>query len=320
MINLKQMERYRSSEVDRLVTELATIARNELETPDGITTKMYYSRDLPDSYNMSLESRADSEAASYKQGSNYHTAVFIQHVGEVHDEDHCSTHVVFSCLYDHAEQMLHGMQLLPPTDLPCDIPQGTNLESTTLQRTLAIAEYIYDNDLKTKDSDFEGYFSLRGDEISTELSDLVTLSLESINQLLAEGAFHERRFKSIGSDASSLWIKSNVSSGPSEHADNRNRNNAQLSISFTEDGITYTFEQTANGVFEIKSKIADFAERYRYFRTFKPIFNEETGELIVFGINGKEIEEKDQAEREAGMYEPTAERLHAFLERLRSAA
>ncbi len=313
------MERDRSNEIDRLVTELVVLANSELETPDGITTSMHYNRDLTGSYHMSLESRADSEAASYTEAPNYHAAVFIQHVGEVHDEDRCSTYVVFSCLYDHAEQMLHGLQLLPPSDLPHFIPQGTDLESTVLQRTLAIAQHIYDNDLIARDSDFKGSFSLRGDEISAELSDLVTLSLESTNQLLAEGAFYERRFKSVGSEGSSLWIESNVSNGPSGHVDNRNKNNAQLSISFTEDGITYTFEQTADGVFEIKSKIADLAERYRYFRTFKPTFNEETGELLAFGVNFKEIKEKEQEEREAGMYEPTAEKLHAFLQRLRSA-
>lgn len=312
------MERGKSPEVDTLTSQLEAKARYELETPDGVTTNMDYRVVMPDTFHMRLETRADSEEAGYK-GSEYYTAVFIEQAGEVHDEDHCSTQMAFSCLYDHNDQILHGVQFLSPIDMPQELPEGTELERTTYQRVLAVAQYIYDKNIRDEGSIMEESFKVTDDELEEVLREYMTSALQSASQLLAEGAFHERRFKKVGNDSKSLWVESNTQSGPAEHADTRNHMRGQLSVSFTEDGIIYTFEQTNDGVFEIKSKIADFAERYRQYRTFKPTFTN-TGELVGFGINGNEIKEKEQEEREAGMYEPTVEELNAFIERFAEAA
>lgn len=133
--------------------------------------------------------------------------------------------------------------------------------------------------------------------------------------MLAEGAYHERHFKKVGNGERSLWIESNAQSGPDKHSDKRNLMRGQLFLSFTEDGFTYMFEKTNDGLFEIKSVITDPVERYRHYKTFKPTFSED-GKLILWGINGNEIEEKEQEERDAGMYEPTVEKLDAFIKRL----
>ncbi|MHB1864884.1 MAG: hypothetical protein ACYCPS_01825 [Candidatus Saccharimonadales bacterium] len=312
------MGRGKSPEVEMLVSQLETMARYELETPGGITTNMGYKVVMPDTFYMRFEDRADSAEVGYK-GSGHLTAIFIEQAGEVHDEDRCSTQMAFSCLYDHDDQILHGVQFLSPADMPKDLPDGTPLEQIAYQRVLAVAQYIFDKNIREEDSIMEESFKVTDDALDENLRTLVIEALQSTSQLLAEGAFHERRFKKVGIDRKSLWVQSNTQSGPAEHADTRSHMTGQLSVSFTEDGITYTFEQTNDGIFEIKSKIADFAERYRYYRTFKPTFSD-TGELVGFGINSNEIKEKEQEEREAGMYEPTTEKLNAFIERLSKAA
>ena len=75
------------------------------------------------------------------------------------------------------------------------------------------------------------------------------------------------------------------------------------------------FQKTDEDIFEIKSKITDVEERYKYCRSFQPIFSDDD-KFIGFIINDNAIKEKEPEEYEAGIFLPTSEKLNAFIGRL----
>jgi len=310
------MEQDKSSEVDRLTSQLETIARQALEMPDGITTKLDYKIDLSANFKLRLMTKDENEAASYK-GAGHTTAVFIARTTGLPDEDDGGFRVEYSALYSHEEQLLRGVQFMAPLEIPPIPLQATDLEKIAFQKITALARTSYDTAL-LRDELWKGTFSLSLSEMSQAGGSLLASCLESVNQLLAEGAYYERRFKRLSMPEAMFWLESIVLSGPLEHADSRDLDENLLTVSFTDGSLTHSFDQLRTGVFEIKTEIADEAERYRHYRTFHPTFDPTSGELDGFGIEGTEIAEKQQIERDAGMYLPTVEKLKLFLNRLQS--
>ena len=320
--------------VDSLIAELEQTVHSALEQPDTLRTTLEYRLDLGNNYWLDLRDETDTE------DDRHMTAAFVHRTIEPADERSCTTQLLFSCLYEHDDDCLHGIWYEELAESLMQDMAGEN-EMACLQSLIVLARHIHEHgdeykapppfdeeelavfdeiDDSADDTEAEPFkglvFEVKQEALNPKLRALHENAMRHMSPLLAGGAYRVYRGRTLGED-DGPWLESNALSGPEEHFASFIPKLPRWSVSYVEEPLEHEFEQRPDGTYEAKVSPADHVLRYGNLPSFDALFDEDTQELLCSSVNEADIERAEQIDREAGLFVPTSEQVANFLRKLR---
>lgn len=293
------MTNRKSAELPNLLDQLESLALEQLQVPDGSQSSMEHDIVLPGDFTLNLAEDI-AGGAIYTQSAPRLLKYYLN----------LRSHLVFSSIIEEredSESEAHGIfsdfdwtsQLVTPTGQP-------HLEP--LLRTFsALGISIASNPGTTHESkplfghshNDTGDQSYDGAPIPEHIA--APLFLTSRQILGRYGLYSDWRHRTLDAPSVHFYLKSSK-----QHTKQRSviLPEPSLYIKLVEGEISYVIEKQTDGSFEQKVYHGPETTWYRDLSSYQADYNDD-GEIFHYGYEGVELAEKEQTERELGMYEPS---------------
>lgn len=308
------MEHGRSIELDygRLY-ELEHLAIEALENPDTISYKLHYTLNLGDGQNARFVLTDEPKAAEQRAVNK--TAVYINTLEPLQEYVGERDRLGFSCVFDHLNQSIRGNMVVSPIDLPAPSPGMTEAEITAMEHALLLAESLYEQHFMARSRREAFWFKAESHQISPDLNQMLQPFLTYSNQLLARGVYHKRQTKTFAVDNREVTVTSNYFDGDISHFCEDINRFGKIHIKYSDEDLIHEYIHSQADGYEIISKIKDPAMRYAHYDTYEVIYDDDN-KSVGSSVSPAEIAQKEQVDRDYGMFVPTNEKLDTFISML----